>query len=295
MAFYLPTLLGLSTAICWGTADYLSRGMSERIGSYRTAVYLHVMTFVFALALLPVLQPGARVGSGTALILVGAGALNFFAFILLYRAFHRGVVSVVAPIAYSYPAVTTVLSIGLLGAVLSPSRGLALACIMVGVILLSMKFSELKARRNGSRRALTPGVGAAVLSAFFFGLIYIGIGYVTPTAGFVLPVIFLRGVGAAVGFALAAPLKQSVRADSASFSPRIVAMGVLETVGFLGFNYGVSLGVNSLPVVAALSGMGGAIAMIYAAVHLRERIEPNQALGALLSLVGVFTILYLGA
>ena len=71
-------------------------------------------------------------------------------------------------------------------------------------------------------------------------------------------------------------------------------MGILETAGFLSFTYGIAADVGSLPVVAAISGMGGAVAASYGLYFLKERLEPNQMLGVVLSLLGVFTLLYLG-
>jgi drug/metabolite transporter (DMT)-like permease len=292
---YLPTLLGLLTAFCWGTADYLSRSQSQRVGHYRTAVYMHVTTFVMIVLLFPVLQRQFVLPLGAAVVLAVAGTVNFFAFIFLYRAFHRGVISVVAPIAYTYPAVTTVLAVVLLGAVLTYTTTMALACIIIGVMLLSTKFSELKTRASGRGLPnLTVGVGSAALSALSFGAVYIGIGYVTPAVGYVLPVLLLRGVGTLVGFLFAPLLKEKVRPNRASFSSVMIVMGVLESVGFLSFNFGITLGASSLPIVAAISGMGGAFATSYAILLLRERLERNQLIGVILSMGGVFALLYLG-
>ncbi len=292
---YLPTLLGLATALCWGTSDYLSRSQSEKFGHYRATVYMHVPNFLILLLLLPVLNPPIAITLSPAVALVAAGALNFLAFILLYKAFHKGVVSVVAPVAYSYPAVTTVVSVALLGVVLAATRALAIAAIILGVVLLSMRFSELETYTKGNGLSnLTAGAGSAAASSASFGLVYVVIGYVTPSVGYFLPALFLRGVGAAVGLVLAPVFHTKLKFSRGSFSPTILTMGVLESVGFLSFSFGVSLGVDSLPIVAALSGMGGAVAASYAMVFLKERLEKNQLLGALLSFAGVFALLYLG-
>jgi uncharacterized membrane protein len=101
-------------------------------------------------------------------------------------------------------------------------------------------------------------------------------------------------VATAAGFLLAPILHQEIRPSRLAFSNTILVMGVLEAVGFLGFTYGISTTVGSLPVVAALSGMGGAVATSYGLAFLKERLEPNQVIGVLLSLLGVFTLLYLG-
>jgi drug/metabolite transporter (DMT)-like permease len=286
---------GLSAAFCWGTADYLSRGQSQKIGYYRTVVYSQVLTLVVLIVLIPVLGSNLQVAPSPLLALVAAGALNFIAFNFLYRAFHRGAVSLVAPVAYTYPAVTTVLSILVLGTVLSSGRIITIAGIMVGVILLSTRFTELHAFVRGNAPPnLTAGIGSAVGASFFFGVGYTAIGYAAPSVSLVVPAMVLRAVGMTAGFLLAPVLHQQVRPSRLTFSRTILAMGILEAAGFLSFTYGISATGGSLPVVAALSGMGGAVAASYGLVFLKEHLEPNQIAGVLLSLIGVFTLLYLG-
>lgn len=292
---YTAVAAGLAAAFCWGTSDYLSRAQSEKLGYYRTVVYSHITTLIALLVATPFISPHLRYSPLPVLVLIIAGGLNFIAFIFLYRAFHRGVISVVAPIAYSYPGVTAVLAVIILGAVLSPMRILAIAGIIMGVLLLSTRLSELRASLGGRGRAkITAGVGSAVGSALFFGTVYVGIGYAAPHVSVVIPAMVLRAVGIVAGFALAPLLRQGVGPSRSAFSSAVVTMGILEAAGFLAFTYGISIPGGSLPAVAALSGMGGAVAATYGMVFLRERLEMNQVLGVALALIGVFALLYLG-
>ncbi|MDG6953743.1 MAG: DMT family transporter [Nitrososphaerota archaeon] len=292
---YIPIAAGLVAALCWGTSDYLSRSQSEKLGSYKTVVYSHVVTLVVPLALIPWIDPHLSLTPPALEVLAVAGGLNFIALLLLYRAFHRVVVSVVAPIAYTYPAVTVVLSVALLGTLVSPAKVVAITGIILGVILLSTRFSELKGQlgRRG-KAALTAGVGSAVGCSTFFGMVYVGVGYAAPLVSLVIPALMLRGVGASAGFALAPVLGQDIKPSLADFSGTILVMGVLEAAGFLSFTYGIIAGTGSLPMVAALSGMGGAVAAGYGLVLLREHLELNQVAGVLLAIAGVFVLLYFG-
>ena len=293
---YVSVLAGLTTAFCWGTADYMSRRQSEKVGYYPTVVYSNLATLVFLIALIPILSPNPIFPAIPVLVLAASGALNFVAFLFLYRAFHKGVVSVVAPVAYTYPAVATVLSIAILGTVLAPGRILAITGIIVGVLLLSTRFSELRGYLSGSGApGITRGLGSAVGSSVFFGMVYVGIGYSAPLVSLVVPALILRIVGTGVGFVAAPLFHQSVRPSRLNLSKTILAMGILEAAGFLSFTFGISVGGGSLPVVAAVSGMGGGVAATYALVFLRERLEWNQLLGVLVSILGVFTLLYIGA
>jgi drug/metabolite transporter (DMT)-like permease len=290
---YASIATGLAAAFCWGTADYMSRSQSERVGYYRTIIYSHMVTLITVLILVPVLSPSLTFPTLPVLALVGAGCINFVAFVFLYRAFHRGVVSVVAPVVYTYPAVTAVLAVVMLGASLSLVQGIAIAGIIVGVILLSTRFSELHRYATGAP-SLTRGVGLAIGASLCFGVVYIGIGYAATSVSFVLPVIFLRVIAISAGFLLAPVMKQQARPTRTVFSRTMVAMGVLEAIGFLAFTYGISAAGSALPIVTALSGMGGAVAASYGLAFLKERLERNQMLGVMLSLGGVFVLLYLG-
>jgi drug/metabolite transporter (DMT)-like permease len=292
---FTTVLSGLVTAFCWGTSDYLSRRQSERVGHYKTVVYSQLVTLLILVILLPVLSPGLNFSALPVLALCAAGALNFVAFVFLYRAFHIGVVSVVAPIAYTYPAATALLSVVILGTFLSLSESIAIASIIAGVVLLSTRFSELRAFAAGSGSPnLTAGVRSAIGSSLFFGTVYIGVGYATPMVSYVLPPLILRLMGVAIGFALAPLVGSGIRPSRLAFSNTILAMGVLEAAGFLVFTHAIYTASGSLPVVAALSGMGGAVAAAYGLAFLRERLEWNQLIGVLLSIVGVFTLLYFG-
>lgn len=292
---YVPIAAGLVAAFCWGTADYLSRSQSQKLGYYRTVLYSHIVTLVMVLAMVPLVDPAPVFEAAPVLALAVAGLLNLVAFILLYRAFHRGVVSVVAPIAYTYPAITSVLSVAILGTVISSGEVLAIGGVIVGVVLLSTRFSELRSLLSRAGPAsLTAGVGSALGSSVIFGGVYVVIGYAAPLVSIAVPVIMLRVVALAAGFALAPVLKQDVEPVRAAFSKVIIIMGGLEAAGFLTFTYGILSASGSLPIVAAIGGMGGAVAAAYGLVFLKERLEANQMAGVVLALVGVFTLLYLG-
>lgn len=292
---YLSVIAGLLTAVCWGTADYMSRGQSESIGYYKTLLYSMLVTLVVLVPITPLAGPDLATPPLPLLALVIAGVLNFVAFTFLYRAFHRGVVAVVAPVAYTYPAVTTVLSIAILGTYLPSLQILAVAGIIAGVVLSSTRLSELRRSvSGGASPSLTAGSVPAIGASLLFGAVYIGVGYAAPTVSVVVPVMLLRIVGVSLGVALAPLLGQDIRPSRATFSKPIVAMGVLEAVGFLSLTYGISTLGGSLPIVTAISGMGGAVAATYALAFLKERLELNQMVGVGLSLLGVFTLLYLG-
>ena len=113
---------GLAAAFWWGTVDYMSRSQSERVGYYRTVIYSRMVTLMVVLIIVPMISPSLAFPVYPFLALIGAGVINFVAIIFPHRAFQRGVVSVVAPVVYTYPVVTALSGMG--GAV-AASHGLA--------------------------------------------------------------------------------------------------------------------------------------------------------------------------
>jgi len=214
------------------------------------------------------------------------------ALFLLYRALRSGVVAVVAPIALSYPASTTVLGIIFLGESISSSTIISLCAIMAGTILVSTRLSEFRNRKLRST-TISVGVSSAVVSAILAGVIFFGLKIITPVAGFLLPVVFMKIIGGGVSFGLAPVLKQKVSLTKHMISPRIILAGTLGVFAMLSINIALNSRGGTTSLVASMAGMASAFEIVYGVVALRERPELNQLIGAILLSVGVFTLLYL--
>src|SRR5258708_19919050 len=107
-------LLGLLTALSWGSSDFLARFTTRRIGSLRTTLYMQLVGLVLLTIFLPRLGGWGHLfdGSGWQPWAWGAlaGVLNTFSTLALYRSFEIGKLSVVAPLSASSPVLTMVLS-----------------------------------------------------------------------------------------------------------------------------------------------------------------------------------------
>ena len=131
---------GLTAAIGWGAADFLARYATQRIGAFRSLLFMQVIglaglsIYVFASGQLPHLvtttpwQPWAWT-------LVASVAGVFFG-LALYRAFQTGIMSVVSPVTASYAAITVPLSL-LSGETLSTRGAVGVVTTLLGVVLAS--------------------------------------------------------------------------------------------------------------------------------------------------------------
>src|SRR5579863_923702 len=139
----LAILLGLTGAFCWGVSDFIARFASRRVGAYRTLFFMQFFGFLALTAYLKWTAGFAHIATtGWKPWVLGAiaGVINMIASLALYYSFQIGVMSIVAPVSSSYPALTVALAM-LSGERLRTLRGVGLAVTLAGVILACTSFA----------------------------------------------------------------------------------------------------------------------------------------------------------
>lgn len=318
-------LLGLTAALCWGISDFSARFAAQRVGAYRALFFMQVFGFLLLTGYLESaggIARGVTPGWRPWLLAAGIGVLNIFASLALYRSFEIGVMSIVAPISSSYPAITVALAVAS-GERLQAFRAAGLAVTFVGVILAAMSFApspnsssddsvarlrsssghdfSRAARRTKSKRLqplgessgspahVSRGVGWAIFSACGFGVMFWFLGFhVVPLTGSVVSVWILRLTGAVVLALVAWPARQSLRPPRGSVWWILALIGVMDTSAFVANNSGLHVGPVS--VVSVLASLYGAVTVLLSWIFLRERLERSQWLGIALIFAGVVLV-----
>lgn len=294
-----PTF-GLAAALLWGVGDFIARYIACRIGPFRTTFYLQIVGFSM-LCLYVEVQGGfhqlfAAVGGGWHSWAWGAGAgmLNAFASVCFYASLTKGKVSIVAPIAASYPALTLVLSM-LSGEGVRWENLLGIVVSLLGVVLASTTFDSADAglhppaaahHAHTHRTHVTSGVGWALSAACCFGVMFWFIGYhVMPVLGGTASVLIIR-LSTLTSLSLVAwPARQSVAFPLGSVWWLIPIMAVCDTSAFLFNNLGLARGPVS--VVTMLASLFSAITVLLAGIFLRERLQRSQWVGIALIFAGI--------
>lgn len=276
---------GISTAFGYGTSDFIARQASHRIGHVHVLFYLDLVGFAIFAPIALVLESDLWRWSDAWVIVIGLGVLNTFASLFLYRSFEYGVLSIVSPIASSYPAVTAALAILFLGdrpGVL-PTAGIGFA--LGGILLLS---------RGGLHPANAPPRNARVglVSAFGafagYGVFYFALKYVVADVGPVTVTAVVRLVGVLVLLTLSATGLFRVRGLPRPLWPYLGAMGVLDSLAFIAYDVGILGG--SVAIVGTLSGLFSAVTVGLAVLVLHERLTRTQLAGVLAIFLGVVLI-----
>jgi drug/metabolite transporter (DMT)-like permease len=292
----LGIILGLTGAVCWGVSDFIARFASRRVGAYRTLFFMQFFGFLALSAYLKWTGAFAHVAATGwkpwALAAI-AGVINMTASLALYYSFQIGVMSIVAPVSSSYPALTVVLAM-LSGEHLRALRGSGLCVTLLGVILACTSFSQGavdKPAEAGKHLHAHPakGVWWAIAAAVGFGFLFWFLGfYVVPLVGSTVSVWVIRLTCMSVLALAAAPARQSIQIPRGSVWWLLLGVGILDTAAFVFNNAGLQTG--QVSVVSVLASLYGAVTVVLSWIFLRERLEPSQWFGIVLIFAGIVLV-----
>lgn len=289
-------LLGLSTALCWGSADLCARFATRKIGTFRTMLYMQTSGLLLLTAILPLLGGWGHLldGSGSRVWGWGilAGLLNTSSTLALYRSFEIGKMSIVAPVSASYPVLTMLLSTST-GEHITPMRLVGMMLAILGVIVVA-RGEKIPDDANLIDEKTQPhkeglGVGWALFSAVGFGVMFWLLGIrVVPLIGAAQSVWIIRLTSVVATATVILAARRSLALPSKGDTPWILGIGVLDTSAYLFNNFGMKL--EQISVVSVLASLYGAVTVALAALLLKEPVSKMQWLGIASIFVGIVLI-----
>jgi drug/metabolite transporter (DMT)-like permease len=277
----LVVLIGMSSALVFGSADFLGGLASKRISSLRVTAIAAAVGLVLLIAVYPIFGGS---WSFSALLFGGlSGVSGALAISLLYACLAIGPMSILSPVTAVVSAIVPA-AVGIfvahnrLGTVGYVAIGFALvAVILVGFV-----------RDARAVRPTIRGLVMAMLSGAFIGLFLVLIN-LTPRNSGIVPLIANRGVNAiimaiAVG-SLAIVARRRGAPVAGGWRPGIrlaIACGIVDVVANCGLLLGIRLG--ELTVIAVLTALYPAGTILLARVVLKERIAVVQYVGLALAI-----------
>ena len=288
---YLPVIVGLVSAFLWGSSDYLAGLASRKIGEYATNAY--VFLFGGATIFLALLFLGSMPHPDVTALLYGAAFSIpiFFGALFYYKAFREGEFAINAPISSSYPVVIVLGSVLVLGQVLSGLEILGIAITVLGIMLISTKFSMLKLRKG----ALAAGVGSSLIAMVLLGVPSIFAAVYAAIIGFLLLSFMWRALPTVIAFVGGWATKQELRVPKRRILLFVAVAGLADGAALSVYLYGIYVNALSLPIISVLSGLTGAVTVTYGLTLSRERPEWNQWLGIVLAIAGAAILSYVSS
>ena len=223
---------------------------------------------------------GAVVAWGSALAMVGAGALLF-----LYRGLALGPIAVVSPISAGYSAITVILVVVFLGERVSVGEAVAIAVTFAGIALASTDLRQVVRLRG---RPL-PGVPSALVAMVGFGAWGALMTAASRSQDELALILVGRGAGFLFMTLLAVALRSGIPSDRRRGTLLMVLMiGAVDTIANVLFVFGVASGAAA--IVATASGMYPVVPAVLAIVFLGERLAPNQYAGVVVLIAGLVAL-----
>jgi drug/metabolite transporter (DMT)-like permease len=294
-------LLGLLTAVAWGSSDFCALFASRRIGALRTTLYMQLAGFVLLTLFLPHIGGWGHLtdGSGWHPWAWGtlAGVVNAVSTLALYRSFEIGKMAVVAPLSASYPALTVLLSL-FTGEHLKVTRAVGIALVLAGALLVvrGEASAEESTRENTSPLPSASGgksgrgIGWAILSGAGFGVLFWLLGtWIVPNVGTAATVWMIRLTSSLLTAIVILLMRQPIAPPrEGSVNSWLLGMGLLDTGAFVLNNRGMLI--EQVSVMGVLASLYGAVTVTLAAVFLRERLARWQWTGIVLIFGGIYLI-----
>jgi drug/metabolite transporter (DMT)-like permease len=281
----MAVLMGLLSALCWGATDYLAGAAARGFGVLRSVFWLQA----FGMAVLsPVLftDPTLRAVMAAAPVEAWSWGLlaavaNFASTLALTKALAIGKAALVAPIATTYGAVTTLLAL-ISGEEVGSLALTGLALCILGVPLVTPS-EEVQRQPRTPRGA----IHFALLASLCLGVgLWLQGLFALPRLGS-LPVLWLYYVLSAGGLLL---LLLSRSTSILPPSARGWAIFAMVSLLSLGGRAALALGAamtGAVAVVTVLSTLSGGITALLGVILRGERLTRWQGLGVTAILAGV--------
>ena len=283
----LTVIVGLSSALIFGAADFLGGLSTKRIGAL-LATPIAATTGLVALLLvyltlgrtLPIL--GGEWSTDAVVLGALSGVAGAVAIGLLYACLAIGPMSILSPLTAVVSAIVP-LTVGLArGERLGPVGYVALGIALVAVVLVG--FVPEKGAVRPSLKGILMAIGSGIAIGAFLIIID-----ATPDDSGVVPLIINRATNAAVMFAVLGVVTVVAMRRGVERRPierrgiqLAIACGVVDVIANVGLLVGVRIG--ELSIMSVLTAMYPAGTIILAAVVLKERIAVVQYVGLALAI-----------
>ena len=267
----------------WGLYDFFGGLFSKRIGNFKTFFWSQLAGLVFATLLIFAFAINLNIPTRIAILIPVASILYAAAYLLFFKGFELGNVSIISATMNLWAVFTMVFAFIFLGQRLSTFQFLGVLLIIAGVALVSLKWSDIKDQNI----KLLSGIKETILAALLFGIFWNLSEIISEQIGWVSTTLFVK-IGIVL-FMLLFSLLVNRELSVAKTTPKIMMMillaGVLEAAAVAIVNWGLTIGdvILVTPIASALS----IVTITMAVIFLKEKITKLQGFGMIIVITGI--------
>lgn len=279
----LSIFAGLGGMFGWGTSDFFANLSSEKVGHFKAFFWSQLAGVLFVCALIPFFGFNGVLTMGTIGLLLVASILYAFGYLLFYKAFEIGNVSVVSATINLNVIVAMTVAMIFMGQRLTITQLFAVLLVLVGVTLVSVNFNDLK----NKHLQLLAGVKEALIASFLFGFFWNLSEIISEHIGWLPTTLYVK-IGALITllvFAFITKNTLSLSKFDLKTKLMVALVGVLEAGAVASVNFGLSVG--DLVLVSPISSALSVVTITMAILFLKEKISKTQAFGIILAMIGI--------
>lgn len=282
----ISILGGLGGMFGWGVSDFFANTASEKIGHLRAFFWSQIAGIALIALFVLFLAPSFAMPPLLLVLTACAGIAYGLGYLLFYKGFEIGNVSVVSSVSNLYAVFIVLISYFIRGQPLTAFQIPAMVSIFLGVTLVSLNFREL---RQGTV-SLLKGVKETIASTIMFGVFGWPLNeYVVEKADWLSVSFLMKLTAIVVVFILSIFQKKSLHiASFKKLVPLLFAVGLLEAGAVLSVTFGQSYGDGI--IVAPISGALTIVTVSLAVLFSKEKITKVQSAGIALVVGGIITM-----
>lgn len=289
MSLSLVALIaGLSGMLGWGVSDFSAKNAIDKIGELKTLIGSQIIGGLLLLAFFLLTNPPPPKVTGTLLFYVSALALlDGAGYLFLYRAFKKGVMSIVSPIAASSAGFSVIVAVFLFKESLSSFGLIGVILIFLGILITSTDLKDLK--KSFSRANLTNGVPEALVTMVLIGFWFPLWDRFVGNQDWLFWLIMLKltmGTMLCVYFYLTNKGK-NILSGYKSVTLVLLLIAFFDTFAYLGTTWGYSVTSNTTSLITVIANAYSLPIIVLAYFLLNERIKKQQALGIVSIIAGI--------
>lgn len=271
-----PLIFGLTSAACWGAADFCGGVATKVTQAYRVIISSQLVSLLLLLILAVVLREPLPTLDHL-LLACAAGILGAIGMLALYRALAVGQMGVAAPVSAVVAASVPVIA----GSFIEGPPSMA-QLIGFGLALVAVWFIS----RTGGSVIQSRDLGLPIIAGLGFGTFYVMIGSAGQEAVW-WPLVAARIGSLGALFAVTIIRRQPCLVERQTLG-LVVLIGVLEVGG--NACYILARQAGRLDVAAVLASLYPAVTVWLAWFFLKERMYRLQSIGVLAALAAIMLI-----
>ncbi len=290
---FVAILAGLGGMLGWGLADFFAKKTIDEIGDIASLAWAHIFgvitLIIFAFYYFnkigkPFLIPG---DSKVLLLLVFFGVFQAIIYILVYKGFGQGQVSVLNPVFSSFSGFTAIFSILIFGEMVTGHVVISLIIVFVGILFINLDLKALK--EKSFKISKVPGFKKVALATIFASLwTLFWDKFISGQDWFSYSLFMYLSMTIYIWIVCYARKIKTI-----FHKPHVwkflILIGLCETIGYLSISLGYST-TSKTSVVALVSGAFSLPTIILARIFLKERPNRIQTIGTFVIIFGIIIL-----